>query len=199
MRHIRYLIILSVVLLLCLCVAGWLLQGFARPASAPAVVASTTQPNPTATVPAIKLATPTPPAGPVKPSPVPTPVKLTITEAEATTQVNKYLVSSGLPIDLQNVQIHFQNDRIQATANTRISRFVVPLTAQALVGIQAGELKVTVQTIDIGELGTPDALSQQIGNAIEKGLDQVLPKNPPLIFDSVSVANGLMTVVAHYK
>ncbi|MBI2865322.1 MAG: hypothetical protein HYX94_12255 [Chloroflexi bacterium] len=183
---------LGIVVLLGLTAAGWMLQGFAQPASAPAGETMIARPGGTATEPPGRVPKPTPSTAPSR-------VTLRVTEAEATLEANKYLAASGLPLQLNGLQIRFQTGLVEATASVTIGGFGVPVVAQAVVVVVDGKPVVTVQKVDVAGLGVPQQIKEQIRDVLENGLDQTLPKDLPLHLDDIAVDNGVMTITAHNK
>jgi hypothetical protein len=168
-------------------------------------------PKPTNT-PVIPTVTPAPPQSPVTVAPpvsVPptrtrTPTiasgatqhTLTLTEAQVNTIIKNAIASGQIPY-VSNASVSLQNGQITITASYAPPGFQ-PINAKMVVTVSASgcTLHVTVVQATFGIFVLNDAQKATLSQTIEQELKKQLPQQTYCV-DSVSIANGVMTIKYH--
>jgi len=126
-------------------------------------------------------------------------VELTLTDDEVTSALLKELESNDmeLPLDLQNPRILFVEDKILLSGDVSVSGFETNVTIEARAETQDGQLKLTIDEIDLGKLPLPDAVIDQLMGNFSEGEEILIDLNEldiPLDLQNIIIENDQVVI-----
>ncbi len=126
-------------------------------------------------------------------------VQLTLTDDEVTSALLKELESNDmeLPLDLQNPRILFVEDKILLSGDVSVSGFETNVTIEARAETQDGQLKLTIDEIDLGKLPLPDAVIDQLMGNFSEGEEILIDLNEldiPLDLQNIIIENDQVVI-----
>ena len=127
-------------------------------------------------------------------------VTLTITQEQLTSYLAIYLQSQpNLPIT--NPQVQLQNGQMELLGKVQQGMFNANVSMTMAVGVdQNGQPKITITQEDFGPLPAPQGLNDAISAFVAEALTGSLgPAATGFRLESVSIANGVMTVTGRVK
>ncbi|GEM_PF-3902616 len=126
-------------------------------------------------------------------------VELTLTDDEVTSALLKEMESNDmeLPLDLQNPRILFVEDKILLSGDVSVSGFETNVTIEARAETQDGQLKLTIDEIDLGKLPLPDAVIDQLMGNFSEGEEILIDLNEldiPLDLQNIIIENDQVVI-----
>lgn len=127
-------------------------------------------------------------------------VTLVITEAQLTSLVALKLQETG-DQTITNPQIYLRDGKLQVFGT--ITREELEATAQVIVAVgvdSSGQPTFDIESAQLGPIPLPEELISQLETRLQGIFQQEIAKLAPNIaIDSISIADGQMTVVGHQR
>jgi uncharacterized protein YpmS len=126
------------------------------------------------------------------------PVTLTITEEQATSLLALETQSQEAP-PVQDPQVLLRDGQIQVFGNVQQGNITAPLQLALTVHINGqGQPVFTAVSGSIGPLPLPEAMLKEISAQLDDALaSRIRAQAGNITLDSITVANGVMTIVGH--
>jgi hypothetical protein len=127
-------------------------------------------------------------------------VTIQITEEQITSYVAFKLAAQEKPI-LQEPQIFLRNGQMQVYGKVQRGFFIANVLIALNVSVDAtGQPKLEIATVDFGPLPAPEGLKQSLTALVTEAYTGSLgPIATGFRLESISIANGLMTVTGRIK
>jgi hypothetical protein len=111
-----------------------------------------------------------------------------ITEQEATSQANT------MPMPFKEIAINFngQGQRTRASMKWEYQGVTCPVAVEAVAQVSGGRLQFTIQQLQIGVVGVPGPLADQLRAAIMNQVGQI--KIPDWLAEAKVTGDGVVTV-----
>jgi hypothetical protein len=127
-------------------------------------------------------------------------VTIQITEEQITSYIAFKLAAQEKPI-LQEPQIFLRNGQMQVYGKVERGLFIANVLIALNVSVDAtGQPKLEIATVDFGPLPAPEGLNQSLTALVTEAFTGSLgPVATGFRLESISIANGLMTVTGRIK
>jgi hypothetical protein len=125
---------------------------------------------------------------------------LTLTETQLTSFL-AYKLQSQSRFRLTNPQVYLRDGQIQMYATAQQGRLQATVYVAVSAGVdELGQLKITVTSVDFGPLPVPAGLKDTITASLQEAYTGAIgPVATGFRLDSITIADGLMTVVGRIK
>lgn len=124
-------------------------------------------------------------------------VTLVITEEEATSKLAELAAADQLPLEMNRVQIHFDEGMVCGFAIVDVGTDV-QVALQARIEAEDGKPKITIESLNFGRLPIPNTLVDQVMVAIMRQLGERWESVPVELHD-ITIKDGKLTVIAVTK
>lgn len=119
-------------------------------------------------------------------------VTLVITEEEATSKLAQLADLGQLPVDIDYVQIHFNDGRVCGFAIVDLG-IDMQVALQAKIGAEEGKPDITIESFNLGRLPIPRTLIDQVMSAVMRQMEEQV-ENIPIELEEVTIENGEMII-----
>lgn len=119
-------------------------------------------------------------------------VAFVVTADEVTAAMQEGLAQGQTPVPVSNLRFTIDNAGLHLAAQIAAGPLTVPARADLIVGSQDGKIVVRLRSLDAGIV--PDALKQQVADAIEAALADA-GSDFPFTVERVSLRTGCLAVI----
>jgi hypothetical protein len=124
------------------------------------------------------------------------PLSIQITEEQATAAAVLALQQVGEK-RVSDLQIHFRDGQIQVTGTASQSGVTLPVNVVLVPKVEQGKPSIQILAAQVGPFPVPQQLLDQMTSQFDQLIKQQLDQNGSnLVVQTISVENGVMTVVA---
>lgn len=125
-------------------------------------------------------------------------VTLTVNESQATSILVLELQSQDTPL-LQDPQVLLRDGQVQVFGNVQQGDMTVPLQLVLTVQVNSqGQPSFSVVSGYLGPLPLPEAMLNELSARLDSALtSQIRSKAGSIALDSITIANGVMTITGH--
>jgi hypothetical protein len=125
------------------------------------------------------------------------PIVLELTETQLTSLAALELQNQQ-EVGIQNLQIRLQNGQVMISGNVAQDSISLPIGVDLNIYVEAGEPRTEIVSAKLGPLPVPQAYLDQITEQFNQALiSQFSSYGQDIVFDSISIQNGIMTITAH--
>ena len=125
------------------------------------------------------------------------PIVLEMTEAQLTSLAAMELQSQQ-EMGIENLQIRLQDGQVMITGSASQEGFSLPVSISLRIYVEAGVPRSEVVAAKLGPLPVPDSFRDQITEQFNQAIvSQFSAYGSGVVFDSITIANGMMTITAH--
>ena len=124
------------------------------------------------------------------------PIQLVITEQQLTS-LAVMAVQSNPDVNIKNIQVFLRDGQVQITGQAQSRGFDLPLSIVLEISVDdGGNPHSRAVTAQVGPFSLPDSMLDQITTQLDQALmNQVIDRD--MVIDSITFANGTMTIIGH--
>lgn len=125
-------------------------------------------------------------------------VTLMVTQEEATSKLHQLAEDGELPLEMNYVQIHFDNGTFYGSGMVDLL-IDMQVAVQAKIGVdEEGRPDIKIQMLNFGRLGIPRTLVDNVMAAVMKRVEEQL-EALPFELQEITIDNGAITITALMK
>jgi hypothetical protein len=131
-------------------------------------------------------------------------VTLVVTEGELNSMIRQQLAGerpAGMPagLNFEEVKVYFREDRLHFSVRVIYGIIEVPVTITADIVITDGKPAVKVESIDMGRLPLPGAVTDRLREFLTRQLEGIAVLDLPIEVTNVVIRDGQLTIVGVTK
>jgi len=125
-------------------------------------------------------------------------VTLWVTQEEATSKVNRLAEEGKLPLEMNYVQIHFEDGTVYGSAMVDLL-IDIQVAVQAEIGVdEEGIPKITINRLNFGRLSIPRTLVENVMVAVMKKVEERL-EALPFALREITIGDGEIIITTQVK